>query len=170
MKKPDRNYWDRVLGTIADHVEGTLPSVTEIGRDSADPFKVLISTVISLRTKDKVTLESSLRLFARAGTAEDMLKLDEDEIASLIYPAGFYKTKAKNIKEICSRLNEEGGIVPQDRESLLSLPGVGLKTANLVLSQGWGIPAICVDIHVHRIANRMGWSKRKKLIIRKRNL
>lgn len=123
---------------------------------------MLISTIISLRTKDKVTFESSIRLFEKAETAESMVKLEAEEIAELIYPAGFYKTKADNIKKICRLILDEGGEVPQTQEGLLAYPGVGLKTANLVLSLGWGIPAICVDIHVHRIANRMGWVKTTK--------
>jgi endonuclease III len=156
-KQFDQTYWDRVLGIIKKSTEGELPSVSEINRESSDPFKVLISTLISLRTKDKVTLESSLRLFKKAETPEAMELLEEEKIADLIYPAGFYKTKAKNIKEICRILLKKNGIVPQTKEGLLALPGVGLKTANLVLSLGWNIPAICVDIHVHRISNRMGW-------------
>ncbi|MDC7223748.1 MAG: endonuclease III [Spirochaetales bacterium] len=156
-KEFNEEYWDQVLPIIKESVKGSLPSVSEIGRDSSDPFKVLISTIISLRTKDKVTFESSLRLFEKADSPEAMSQLETDKIAELIYPAGFYKTKAENIKKICRIILEGNGEVPRSKESLLALPGVGLKTANLTLSLGWGIPAICVDIHVHRISNRMGW-------------
>jgi endonuclease III len=163
LQETDREYWDKVLAVIEDTVTGTLPSVSEIGRETSDPFRVLISTVISLRTRDEVTFSASMRLFERADTPRDMLALPEEEISRLIYPAGFYRTKAQNIKRICGILqNDFGGAVPGDREHLLSLPGVGLKTANLVLSLGLNIPAICVDTHVHRIANRMGWVKTAK--------
>ncbi len=163
MKKFSFPYWQNVLGRIEEHVKGELPSVSEIGMASSDPFKVLISTIISLRTKDKVTLESSLKLFERADGVEKMSRLTGEEISELIYPAGFFRKKGETIREICLILIESyDGKVPRTREDLLSLPGVGLKTANLVLSLGWGIPAICVDIHVHRIANRMGWVKTSK--------
>ncbi len=159
----NRPYWDRVLGKIGETVRGTLPSVSEIGRDNPDPFRVLVSTLISLRTRDEVTFAASLRLFEKADTPEGMADLSEEEIASLIYPAGFYKMKSRHIRDISLiLLKEYGGQVPSDRESLLALPGVGLKTANLVLSLGFRIPAICVDTHVHRIANRMGWISTNK--------
>jgi len=104
-----------------------------------------------------------MRLFEIADTPRDLQALSEEQIAELIYPAGFYKMKAGKIKRICEiLLNDFAGTVPGDREQLLSLPGVGLKTANLVLSLGLNIPAICVDTHVHRIANRMGWVKTLK--------
>ena len=158
LKKYSSGYWKEVTGIIAQHVKGGWPSVSEISRESADPFKVLISTIISLRTKDKVTFESSARLFAIADTPEKTVALESEEISRLIYPAGFFRKKGENIREI-SRiiLEQHNGCVPKERDALLALPGVGLKTANLVLSLGWGIPAICVDIHVHRISNRMGW-------------
>ena len=151
-------YWDVVLGIIEKAVIGALPSVSEIGRETEDPFRILISTIISLRTRDEVTFSASMRLFEVADTPREMLSLSEEQIAEIIYPAGFYKMKAQNIKKICHTLLKDfSGAVPGDREALLSLPGVGLKTANLVLSLGLNIPAICVDTHVHRIANRMGW-------------
>jgi len=138
-----------------------VPSVTEIGAKH-NPFKVLISTIISLRTKDIVTSKASLALFKKASTPKNISKLSETEVETLIYPAGFYKTKAKNIKKICEILLEKyGGIVPNDIEKLLALPGVGRKTANLVLTLGFGSPGICVDIHVHRIFNRLGYVSTK---------
>ena len=133
------------------------PVVSLLSKRTKDPYRILISTIISLRTKDEVTKEASERLFSLADNPYDMIKLSEEEISKAIYPAGFYKNKAKTIKEISKRLIEEfDGKVPSDLETLLSFKGVGRKTANLVLSEGFGIPAICVDTHVHRISNRLG--------------
>lgn len=133
------------------------PIVTRISR-RRDPFRVLISTVISARTKDDVTAGASRRLLARTGTPRGMAVLPVRSIAKLIYPAGFYKTKARNIKKLCRMLLEQhGGRVPMEMDDLLVLPGVGRKTANLVLGLGHGIDAICVDTHVHRISNRLGY-------------
>ena len=132
-------------------------TLTEVERTSRSPFRLLISCVISLRTKDEVTHESSRRLYALADTPEGLAALDEAVIARAIYPAGFYNTKARQIRAIARILVEEhGGQVPPSEEALLRLPGVGRKTANLVLGLGFGIPAICVDTHVHRISNRLG--------------
>lgn len=138
-----------------------LPSVSKIAEKKRDPFKVLISTVISLRTKDQVTSKASERLFARASYPEKMARLSEDVIADLIYPAGFYRTKAAHIRTIAEEISSRGGSVPDDMESLLTLPGVGRKTANLTLNLGFGIDGICVDTHVHRISNRIGWISTK---------
>ncbi|MCX7788471.1 MAG: endonuclease III [Spirochaetes bacterium] len=152
--------WERILHLLRGRLEGaTLPSVSIVAREfSQDPFRILVSTILSLRTKDKVTLEASQRLLKRAPTPKDLLDLPEEEIQSLIYPVGFYRVKAKNLKEIARQLIDRfEGSVPANRDLLLSLPGVGRKTANLVLNLGYGIPAICVDTHVHRISNRLGW-------------
>jgi len=128
-----------------------------VAQDSRDPFQVLISCLISLRTKDEVTAEASARLFRLARTPRAMLILSSAQIARAIYPAGFYRTKAKTIKGICRTLLEKhGGEVPDDLDTLLSLKGVGRKTANLVITVGFGKPGICVDTHVHRISNRLG--------------
>ncbi|MEN6627092.1 MAG: endonuclease III [Candidatus Sumerlaeia bacterium] len=135
-----------------------VPIVTEYSRGGADPFRILISTILSLRTKDQTTADASARLFAAADTPEAMLKLTETQIADLIYPVGFYKTKARSILAVCATLMEEhGGGVPADMDELLKLSGVGRKTANLVLTLGFGKPGICVDTHVHRITNRWGY-------------
>ena len=124
---------------------------------SRSPFRLLVACVISLRTKDEVTAEASARLFALAPDADRLAELDVDSIANAIYPAGFYNTKARQLSEIARSLRERfGGQVPAEEEALLALPGVGRKTANLVLGLGFGIPAICVDTHVHRISNRLG--------------
>jgi len=133
------------------------PIVTRLARKKRDPFKVLISCILSLRTQDKTTKEVSQKLYALAETPQEMVKLSQDEIAEAIYPVGFYRNKAKQIKEICRiLLDKYGGDVPDALESLLGLPGVGRKTANLVLTRGFNSQGICVDTHVHRICNR--WS------------
>ncbi|HEU4329235.1 MAG TPA: endonuclease III [Roseiflexaceae bacterium] len=125
---------------------------------SQSPFRILIATVLSLRTKDTLTAVVAPRLFAEADTPAAMLALDEQRIAELIYPVGFYRTKARSIREISATLIERhGGAVPADLDALLALPGVGRKTANLVLTAGFGLPGICVDTHVHRICNRWGY-------------
>ena len=133
------------------------PAVEEIAKGSREPFKILISCLISLRTKEEVTHEASRRLFEIADTPEKLSRRDRSTISKAIYPAGFYKTKAERIIEISKILLEKhGGKVPSTREELLLLPGVGPKTASLVLGAGFNKPAICVDTHVHRISNRWG--------------
>ena len=135
-----------------------LPSVSEIARKNRDPYRVLISTMISLRTRDEVTLRASEALLGRAPSPQALAALPESRIASLIYPAGFYRTKAKNMRTAARLLVERhSGRVPPEMEKLLALPGVGRKTANLVRNLGFGLPGICVDTHVHRISNRIGW-------------
>ena len=138
------------------------PSVTLVGRKWGSPFLVLISCVLSLRTKDEVTLRASERLFALAKTPKDMLRLSALKIEKAIYPVGFYHTKARNILAICRDLVEKfDGDVPDDIETLLTLQGVGRKTAKLVVSEGFGKLGVCVDTHVHRISNRLGYVKTK---------
>jgi len=139
-----------------------VPIVTLVAETSNDPFKVLISTVLSLRTKDETTSEASKRLFKLADNPSDMLGLTEKEIIKAIYPVGFYKTKAKNIRSIChDLLSKYGSKVPDEIDELLKLKGVGRKTANLVVTLGYNKPGICVDTHVHRISNRLGYIKTK---------
>jgi len=139
-----------------------VPVVSLMAQTGSSPFKILIATLLSLRTKDKTTAEASARLFQVADDPYKLLKLEEEEIASLIYPVGFYRRKAKNLKEIAKILIEKySGKVPDDLEELLKLPGVGRKTANLVITLGYGKPGICVDTHVHRISNRLGIVKTK---------
>jgi endonuclease-3 len=122
------------------------------------PFRTLVSTLMSARTKDPVTVEATKRLFSEIDTPQDLLAMPEDRIAQLVYPVGFYKTKAKHLHELARILLERfGGEVPQTREELMELPGVGRKTANLILSVAFDVPAICVDTHVHRISNRLRW-------------
>jgi endonuclease-3 len=117
---------------------------------------------LSLRTQDKTTDEASKKLFRLAKTPQTMAMLTTSKIEKTIYPVGFYRTKSKNIKKICDQLlSQNGGQVPDDLDELLKLPGVGRKTANLVITQGFGKPGICVDTHVHRITNRWGYVQTK---------
>jgi len=129
-----------------------------VRRNGPDPYRVLIGCVLSLRTKDEVSYPATERLFARAAKPAEMLRLRSSTIARLIYPTGFYRRKAGQIREISRHLLERfGGDVPDRIDDLLTLPGVGRKTANLVVTLGFGKPGICVDTHVHRITNRLGW-------------
>lgn len=138
------------------------PLIDGMGANSQTPFRILIATILSLRTKDTLTAIVAPRLFAAADTPAAMLQLPEERIAELIYPVGFYRTKARTIREVAELLLERyGGDVPQDLDALLALPGVGRKTANLVLTMGFGLPGICVDTHVHRICNRWGYVRTK---------
>jgi endonuclease-3 len=124
------------------------------------PFKVLISCILSQRTKDEVTREASKKLFKAANTPDKLAKLSEKQIANLIYPVGFYRQKAKKIKKLCMiLLDEYKGKVPRTREELLLLPGVGFKTADVTLSYGYGEPVIAVDVHVGVISRRLGLTK-----------
>lgn len=164
-KKLDDAYFETIFHQfqgVLNSIGKTLPAVSLVAVELQDPYYVLISTVISLRTKDDVTIKASRRLFDVASTPEDMIKLSVEEIEKLIYPAGFYKRKAIQIKEISKILVEKyDGKVPSNAEELMALPGVGLKTTNLTLNLGFGIVAICVDCHVHQITNRLGWIKTK---------
>ena len=124
---------------------------------SSDPFRALISTVLSQRTRDKVTYSATDKLFSTYSTPSDLANADTDDIEELIREVGFYRTKAPRIKEIARIIhNEYKGKVPDGMETLLTLPGVGRKTANCVLAYGFGQDAIAVDTHVHRISNRLG--------------
>lgn len=146
-----------VFRILRRHASAVGPaSVTEIALNHRnDPYRVLVSCIISLRTRDEVTAEASARLFALADTPGRMLEVPEEAIARAIYPAGFYRTKAKTIREISQDiLNRFGGSTPDEIDQLLTLKGVGRKTANLVVTLGFGKPGICVDTHVHRITNR----------------
>ncbi|MDE0144826.1 MAG: endonuclease III [Nitrospira sp.] len=144
VKKTIRRWKEPVLGVVA--------------RETRDPFRILIACLLSLRTKDQTTDEASQRLFQLANTPESMRSLSIRAIEKAIYPVGFYKNKAKQIRGICqSLLRDFGGRVPDTIEELLTLKGVGRKTANLVVTVGYRKPGICVDIHVHRISNRWGY-------------
>ena len=133
------------------------PVVTLVSKRTRDPFQTLVSTILSLRTKDEVTAAATERLLKRVKKPEDLLKIPDEELEKIIYPVGFYRNKAKTLKKIAKILIEKyNGKVPDTLEELLKLPGVGRKTANLVLSESFGKDAICVDTHVHRISNRWG--------------
>ena len=134
------------------------PAVTIVSQRDGNPFNVLISCILSLRTQDKTTGAASVRLFALADTPERMVLLSREEIERSIYPVGFYRNKAAQILEICRELLEKhAGQVPDEIDELLKFKGVGRKTANLVVTLGFGKPGICVDTHVHRICNRWGY-------------
>jgi len=138
------------------------PIVTEIAQRDRNPYKVLIGCILSLRTKDEVTSRAAERLFSKASNPYNMMNLSKGEIAELIYPAGFYNVKSENIIKISKILIDKyGGKTPDNIDELLDLPGVGRKTANLVLTVGYNKPGICVDTHVHRISNRLGFVKTK---------
>lgn len=136
-----------------------VPAVGLVAEAAADrPFETLVSTVLSLRTKDAVTGDASRRILSAAPTPAAVVALPEEEIARLIYPVGFYRTKAKNLRRTCRILVDQyGGSVPRELDELLKLPGVGRKTANLVVTIGFGDYGICVDTHVHRISNIWGY-------------
>jgi endonuclease-3 len=137
-------------------------ALAEVAEQSRDPFLVLIACLLSLRTQDTTTGPAAARLFALARTPSTMLQLSARRIERAIYPVGFYRTKARVIHRISRDLLQRfRGSVPDDLETLLSLPGVGRKTANLVVTMGYGKPGICVDTHVHRISNRLGWVRTK---------
>ena len=123
-----------------------------------DPFIVLIACILSLRTNDRTTYPATLRMLKLGKTPKEFSKLDPEVLAKAIYPVGFYSNKAKQIVELSKILVEKyDSKVPCDIEELCKFNGVGRKTANLVLSEGFNVPAICVDVHVHRIMNRMGY-------------
>ncbi|GMO27854.1 MAG: hypothetical protein Ta2F_03450 [Termitinemataceae bacterium] len=165
--------WNDIIAALENWKENlqasetaNLPSVSTVAeyyKDSPQaPWAILVSTIISLRTKDEVTLPASKRLLEKASGPKELLKLDNSTIEKLIYPAGFYKTKAISLKKIAQILIDKyKGAVPECLEALLELPGVGRKTANLVLIEAFDMDGICVDTHVHRISNRTGWVETK---------
>ncbi|MEK6655763.1 MAG: endonuclease III [Thermodesulfobacteriota bacterium] len=139
-----------------------LPIVSQLAHERRNPFEILISTLLSLRTKDEVTAAATERLFALASTPEEMLRLSEEEIQKAIYPVGFYRNKAGTILQVCRELIARfHSLVPETLEELLTFKGVGRKTANLVVSLGFNGAGLCVDTHVHRISNRLGYVRTK---------
>ena len=135
-----------------------VPFMDRLTKDGADPFKVLVACILSLRTRDQTAAEASERLFALSADPFSMAQLDVEIIEKAIVPVGFYRTKAKQIRGLSQQIcRESQGMVPDALDGLLQLSGVGRKTANLVRTLGYNKPGICVDIHVHRICNRLGY-------------
>jgi len=161
LPKPSPRLVERVMRTLAREITGLeLPAIEKISEAQAeDPFQILIATLLSARTQDATTHAASTRLFKRARTPRSMAKLSVPEIERLIYPVSFFRNKARHVKACCEMLVAQfGGRVPSTMEDLVKLPGVGRKTANLVLILGFkSLQNICVDTHVHRISNRLGW-------------
>ncbi|MEM4261061.1 MAG: endonuclease III [Candidatus Woesearchaeota archaeon] len=138
------------------------PVIDFIQIQTNDPFKILVSTMLSARTKDSVTAKASMQLFTKVKKLIDLEKISQKDIETLIYPVGFYKVKAKHLKELPKILKQKfNNKIPDNVDKLLELPGVGRKTANLVVALGFKKLAICVDTHVHRIMNRIGYVKTK---------
>jgi endonuclease III len=158
-RDPGPEAWDRLAADLHAWLAAyDPPSVTRIAAATHDPFRVLVSTILSLRTQDAVTDAASERLFAVAATPAALADLPVERIAALIRPANFYPTKAARLQALSRRLLDEfGGAVPPDLDTLLTFDGVGRKTANLVLTEGFDLPGLCVDTHVHRIPNRLGF-------------
>ncbi len=147
-----------VIRMIKKDLAGYMPPVSTMAAEGANSFKLLIATVLSSRTKDEVSGPAAERLILSADTPQKMLDLGEDRIKEAIYPVGFYNTKARNTISLCRDLIEKyDSRVPESIDELLKLPGVGRKTANLVVSLAFGGAGICVDVHVHRISNRLGY-------------
>jgi endonuclease III len=150
------------MGQVLEILAETYPTHPMSDVTGCNPYKVLVACIMSLRTRDDTTMPLAQKLFEVADTPEKMVKLTVQQLQDLIYPVGFYKTKAITIMEISRRLLDEyDGQVPDDIDVLTQFKGVGRKTANLVVGLGYGKPAICVDVHVHRICNRLGYLQTK---------
>ncbi len=133
------------------------PIIDLVAIQTRDPFRVLLGTILSARTKDACTAAACERLFQKVTTPADLRRIPRTELEQTIYPVGFFRDKARHLKALPDVLDAKfGGVLPDTVEALCELPGVGRKTANLVVALGFGKPAICVDVHVHRISNRLG--------------
>lgn len=154
---------DKIFAKLKNEFEKyNTPVVDLVEVQTKDPFKILVTTILSARTKDETTSKVVRKLFKTADKPEDLKKLSLEEIENLIYPVGFYHNKAKYLQQLPSVLETEfDGTIPDEIDDLLKLPGVGRKTANLVRTIAFKKPAICVDVHVHRISNRLGLVKTK---------
>ncbi len=160
MKLNDIPAVDRILKK--EYIRHNAPIIELEKARTNDPFKILVATILSARTKDQTTAEASRRLFKRVKTPKDLKKVPLKDIEKLIFPVGFYKTKAQHLKELPGVLDKLfNGVIPKTIEELCQLPGVGRKTANLVTAVAFDRPGICVDVHVHRISNRLGLVKTK---------
>lgn len=152
---------DKVVQILKD-AKQTRSEFVDLMDTFNDPYLVLISCILGLRTNDRTTYPATLRMLELAKTPHEMKAVKADDLAKAIYPVGFYENKAKQIIELSRQIDEElGGVVPDEIEDLIKFNGVGRKTANLVLSRGFNKPAICVDVHVHRIFNRLGYVNTK---------
>ena len=153
-------------GEIFDKIERNLKGeahLDDLASKKQDPFKILISTILSARTRDENTRHATTTLFSKYKTPKEISDAEIEDLENLIYKAGFYRVKAQRIKEVATILVKKyNGIVPDDYQKLISLPGVGSKTANCTLVYAFKKPAIPVDVHVHRISNRLGWVKTLK--------
>jgi endonuclease III len=148
---------EEIVHILKEYLKDDVPVVTRLSREKRDPFLVLVGTLLSLRTKDETTERAMAKLMARATTPREILSLEDEELQELIYPVGFYRNKARTLKEVSKLIIEKyRGMVPDTVDELLKINGVGRKTANLVVNEGYGKLAICVDTHVHRISNRLG--------------
>jgi len=158
----NNNNIDEVISLVKKQIKKfKAPYVTRISSEK-NPFKILVSTILSSRTKDEITKQASQRLFLKVKNPNDLIKLSIKEIEKLIYPVGFYRVKARNLKKLAEILIKDyNGKVPNSINDLIKLPGVGRKTANLVVTLGFNKYGICVDTHVHRIVNRWGYIKTK---------
>jgi endonuclease-3 len=164
MKKIDTNFpIYRAIDILEkEYVRWDVPVVTLIAMQSGSAFKVLLSTIISLRTKDEVTIGASEKIYKLLTKPEDVYQVTLEQVEQAIYPCGFYKRKSIQIMDICDRLVKEfNSVIPDDIDTLLTFSGIGRKTANLVVAEGHNLPALCVDVHVHRISNRFGYIKTK---------
>lgn len=151
-----------IFDQIESELEGN-PHLDELSRQRTDPFKILISTILSARTRDTNTRKVTKRLFKKFSTPKEIADTDIEVLEELVYETGFFRQKAKRIKETSRIIHEKyNGEVPADFKKLTELPGVGRKTANCTLAYAFNIPAICVDTHVHRISNRLGWVHTKR--------
>jgi len=158
----DRHNVEKILLKIEEKVKGKLPFGERVEEETRDPFLVLISVILSARTKDETTEVVCNKLFKKVKNPHDLLKIPKSKLEAILKPIGFYKQKAKYLKETAKKIIKEYNCkVPDSFEELTKLPGVGRKTANLVLSLSFGKNTICVDTHVHRISNRLGFVKTK---------
>jgi endonuclease III len=148
----------KMIETLQTLFPDDVPAITKISQEEkSDPYLVLIGTLLSLRTKDETTEKAMEKLTQKARTPQELLKISEEELQKIIYPVGFYRTKSRTLRNVSEIIiNKYGGQVPDSIDELLTIKGVGRKTANLIITEGFGKPGICVDTHVHRISNRLG--------------
>jgi endonuclease III len=150
------------VSTVLEILDTTYPTLAMHEVHGKDPFRMLVAVVLSQRARDAITVPTAATLFERITTAQDLADFPIEELEAIIQPIGFHKEKAKSLKELANVLVDQyGGQVPTTEEELLSLPRVGRKTANIILTTFFDTPQIAVDIHVHRITNRLGWVQTK---------